>query len=287
MGLTTLDLIYHATSAPQSNQKVVAESMMFAAGGPATNAAIAFAALGGDATLISVVGQHPLAQWVHTDLSQHQVTHLELTLDRVEPPTVSSIVVSETGDRAIISKNAQGFQLSNFAVQDRLLEIALETFDIILFDGHQMALSQAIAEQAFQLGIPTVFDGGSWKSGSESLLPQLTHILCSAAFVPPTCGNESQTIDYLRDLNAQANLAITHGADPIFTATPLETMEYPCPRIQPIDTLGAGDFFHGAFAYFIVKMAFPESIQAASSVATLSCRSPGTREWLSRISEIL
>ena len=46
VGLTTLDLIYHADHPPQANQKVVAKDMMFAAGGPATNAAVAFAALG-------------------------------------------------------------------------------------------------------------------------------------------------------------------------------------------------------------------------------------------------
>lgn len=290
IGLTTLDLIYHAESAPKPNEKVVAKSMTFAAGGPATNAAIAFAALGGEATLLSVVGQHALSQWIQDDLVQHQVHHIELMPLREEPPTVSSIVVSQgTGDRAIISKNADGYQFSP-DVTLPLTHDELRSFDVILFDGHQMALSQAIAVQARALGIPTVFDGGSWKPGSEILLPQISHILCSESFTPQSCGNESETLDYLRALTQTANLAITHGADPILlaeastSASAPEITYFPCPLIQAVDTLGAGDFFHGAFAYFVTQMPFPKSIQQASAIASFSCQFPGTRDWLSKMS---
>lgn len=287
VGLTTLDLIYHAPAAPQSNEKVVANAMTFAAGGPATNAAIAFAALGGEATLMSVVGQHPLAQWIHHDLVQHQVSHVELMPDRIEPPTVSSIVVStDTGDRAIISKNSQNYQLSA-ASMIPLSDDDLRGFDVILFDGHQMALSQAIAEQAVEFGIATIFDGGSWKLGSELLLPKLTYILCSGAFYPPGCGNESQVLEYLFRLNAQANLAITHGADPVLIVTPTDRTDCPCPLTQALDTLGAGDFFHGAFAWYITQRRFSSAIQAASAIASLSCQFLGTREWLAKIPRIL
>lgn len=285
VGLTTLDLIYHASSPPAANEKRVAQSMTLAAGGPATNAAIAFAALGGQSTLVSVIGQHPLSQQIHQDLAQHHVHHLELMPQRLETPTISSIIVStKTGDRAIISKNAQNYQITSFDQTHSPLPSLLASTDIILFDGHQMALSQILATQAADHQIPIVFDGGSWKPGSETLLPYLTHIICSEAFTPPGCGNELETLHYLRLCNPTANLAITHGGDPITIATPTRTHSCPCPSIPVVDTLGAGDFFHGAFAYGITHRSFEASIQAASAIASLSCQFPGTRDWLSKIS---
>ena len=135
VGLTTLDLIYHAPLAPDANEKVVAQSMTFAAGGPATNAAIAFAALGGKATLLSVVGHHPLAQMIHSDLRQHSIVHLDLQPQRTEPPTVSSVVVStETGDRAVISKNTQGFQVeATLGDEGQPMRALLESVDVDYF----------------------------------------------------------------------------------------------------------------------------------------------------------
>ena len=284
MGLTTLDLIYHAPLAPSPNEKIVAESMTFAAGGPATNAAIAFAALGGEATLLSVVGTHPLSQMIHHDLDLHLISHVDLSPDRAEPPTVSSVVVStETGDRAVTSKNAQGHQVMRHSALEIKLHSLLETADVILFDGHQMALSQSIAAKARELNIPSVFDGGSWKVGSEILLPDLTHIICSEAYCPPGCGNDSQVFQRLRSLNSYANLAMTRGANPILYETLEKKGTCPCPSVPVLDTLGSGDFFHGAFAFWICQKSFEPSIQAASEIASLSCQYLGTREWIKNI----
>ena len=59
VGLTTLDCIYQVSRLPASDEKMVAEACLLVAGGPATNAAIAFAALGNRATLVAALGQHP------------------------------------------------------------------------------------------------------------------------------------------------------------------------------------------------------------------------------------
>ncbi|TAG00060.1 MAG: sugar kinase, partial [Oscillatoriales cyanobacterium] len=54
LGLATLDLIYLASKPPGENQKVVAVDSTIAAGGPATNAAVAFSGLGNAAVLAGV-----------------------------------------------------------------------------------------------------------------------------------------------------------------------------------------------------------------------------------------
>jgi sugar/nucleoside kinase (ribokinase family) len=57
--------------------------------------------------------------------------------------------------------------------------------------------------------------------------------------------------------------------------------ELPVDPIEAVDTLGAGDFFHGAFCHALAGgTGFVDGLRAASGVATLSCRSFGTRAWL-------
>ena len=48
-----------------------------------------------------------------------------------------------------------------------------------------------------------------------------------------------------------------------------------------MDTLGAGDFLHGAFCYYYLEeKELKPALQKASEVATFSCQYKGTREWL-------
>ena len=111
VGLMTLDCIYQAQRPPQANEKLVAQAAMMVAGGPATNAAVAFAALGGQATVMASVGQHPVTALLREDMAHGGVSLTDLTPARTDPPPVSSIVVSQAGERAVISRNAVGLQV--------------------------------------------------------------------------------------------------------------------------------------------------------------------------------
>ena len=65
-GMTTVDIIFLVDGPPRADEKIVAADQLLVAGGPATNAAVAFAALGGQSVLASAVGRHPLRGIIHT-----------------------------------------------------------------------------------------------------------------------------------------------------------------------------------------------------------------------------
>ncbi|MEM1253223.1 MAG: PfkB family carbohydrate kinase [Cyanobacteria bacterium P01_H01_bin.21] len=269
VGLMTLDCIYQAQRPPQANEKLVAETAMMAAGGPATNAAVAFAALGGKATVMSAVGQHPVTALLREDMAQVGVSIYDLTPQRQEPPPISSIVVSkESGKRAVISRNAVGLQVEHQPV-------GLTDTDIVLIDGHQMALSYQIAKVAKSLGIPVVVDAGSWKPGFEQVLALATVVIASANFQPPD-GQDALT--YLQSLGVPY-VAITHGERPIVFSDSNQVGQLSVPTTTVVDTLGAGDIFHGAFCHAWVGD-FSAALAEASQVASVSCRYFGTRTWI-------
>ncbi len=282
IGLTTLDLIYYTPIAPTANQKKVATDLAIAAGGPATNAAVVFAALGGTATVMSVIGCHPLTQMIQADLTHYQVKTLDLDPTNPFPPCLSSITVSLiTGDRSIISRNAQGYRQRSKPDLSSPWDLPQQT-DLILVDGHQIEASLAAICHPEANHIPVVLDGGSWKPGLEKLLPFIDYMICSANFYPPACGNELEVVQYLHQHNPQAKIAITHGEFPITAYTPQSQFRVPCPLTQTLDTLGAGDFFHGAFCAMILQKGFKESLKGAAQIASQSCQTIGPREWLSK-----
>lgn len=280
IGLSTLDMIYLASGPPQTNQKLVAQDSLISAGGPATNAAATFAHLGNTAHLLTAMGQHPITQLMRADLDslKQPVILTDLTPTQTQSPPVSSIVVTQTtGERALISLNAQRQIAQPHQIPQDLWE-KITTLDIILMDGHQIPVSLAIAQQA--TNIPTVLDGGSWKPGLEELLPHINYAICSADFHPPGCHDSQTTMEYLKQtLPDPAHIAITQGDQPILywdgTAGTV-----PVPKITPADTLGAGDIFHGAFCHFILHHDFPQALSQAAQVASAACQSFGTRAWM-------
>ncbi len=288
IGLTTLDLIYLANSPPQNNEKLVALDYTVAAGGPATNAAVTFNYLGNTATIFAVVGSHPMTQLIHSDLENYQINIIDLEPTNQNSPPVSSIIVTQrTGERAVISINAVKTSATTQAIPINVIE-NIDIFDIILIDGHQMEVGYDIAQLAKAKNIPVVLDAGSWKPGFEEILPFVDYAICSANFYPPNCYTNEEVFTYLRKIKIP-HIAITHGGNPIEYLIPdfsLNTKKLgirsliDVPSIQPVDTLGAGDIFHGAFCHYILHENFLEALSLSAKIAAYSCQFFGTRRWM-------
>lgn len=276
IGMSTIDVIYAVDQFPTPNSKVSAKRQDVFIGGPATNAAIAFHHLGGRSTLVTMLGCHPLTSLMREEFQQYSIAFIDLKPEFDDLPVVSSISVNPSGQRNIVSANAHGISIP----ASRIDEAVLANASVLLVDGHYMPAAQAWAAAARTRGLQVVLDGGSWKNGTEQLLENVTTAICSADFAPPGCSTEDDVIHYLKSLNVQ-NIAITRGADPICLASGEETGVIPVPQIEMMDTMGAGDIFHGAYCYYSATGApFEEALRQAAVVAAESCRYRGTREWM-------
>ena len=291
VGVTTLDCLYQADHPPSANEKVTATKSLMVAGGPATNAAVAFAQLSrrNRATLASVIGSHPLTGLITEDLLTQGVTLADLDPQRLAPPPVSSIVVSAaTGERAVVSRSAEDAKIAAgiFSAD------SLDKVDIVLIDGHQMAVGAEVAQWAKANQIPVVVDAGSWKPGFETVLALADAVVASANFFPPGCETAAEVMRWVRSLYSKTNgpktnstkadssqIAITRGAAPILYQTGDTISELEVPQIRAVDTLGAGDIFHGALCHFYLTHPFEAALLKASRTASMACQYWGTRDW--------
>lgn len=282
VGIITIDMVYLTAGMPHNNQKMVAYDYTVTAGGPATNAAIAFSYLDRQnhiTHLLGVVGQHPIAQLILADLNQQQIILTDLDPNRLEPPPVSSIIVTKaTGDRAVISINATKSQIDS----EKISPDSLTGVELILIDGHQMATGEKLAQLAktqIAKNITVVIDGGSWKPGFEKILPFVDYAICSANFLPPNCQNTADVFTYLSEIGIN-HIAITHGEKPIEYLSNGQRGTVPVPQLKPVDTLAAGDIFHGAFCHYILQQEFIAALGSAAKIASKACESFGSRQWM-------
>ncbi|WP_328744307.1 PfkB family carbohydrate kinase [Streptomyces sp. NBC_00285] len=282
VGLCTLDVVQLVDRVPGSNEKLTAREQVVAAGGPAANAAVTFSHLGGTARLLTGIGSHPLGVAVTADLARLGVTVSDLAVDSVEPPAVSSILVTaSSGDRAVASTNATGLRLAPPAGLDALVAAC----DIVEFDGHHMELALATARAARSAGRRTVLDGGSWKAGTEELLPSVELAVCSDDFRPPGTSTPTDTLRFLQKHGVLWS-AVSRGGRSLVWTGPDGGGTVDVPAVRVADTLGAGDVLHGALACHLADRGpltserFVEALRDAAAVASRACASFGTRAWM-------
>lgn len=289
-GLTTVDLVQRVEAIPAPGEKVRSTSVEMAAGGPAANAAVTVAGLGGNATLLTGLGTHPLAQVAHSDLRQHHVRVVDLAADHAGPPTVSAVTVrAGDGERSVVSYNAADLDLSPPDEVDTLVAGA----KVVLLDGHHPRLALATARAAHRHGVPVVLDAGSFKPVFEELMPLVQVCAGSASFRLPGNPKAEDTAHALHALGVPVVIR-THGARPVTWSwrSPEGIVRGTVDAVELTarDTLGAGDVWHGALAYEIAVQPRLEwtleklrhVIGRANLVAARRVQRVGARTWLDR-----
>jgi sugar/nucleoside kinase (ribokinase family) len=267
VGLCTVDLVQRVPALPAPGEKVQSLSVEVAAGGPAANAAVAVAALGGRARLSTVLGAHPLARLAAEDLSSCGVELADLLPDREAPPAVSAVSVrAGDGERTVVSHNAAGVSAPGTA--------DLSDADVLLLDGHHPALALRAAAEARDRGIPVVLDAGSWKPVLTDLLPLVDVCACSSAFDPRVPLDNPVVIR-------------TDGPDPVCWSAGPADGEVAVPPVTARDTAGAGDVWHGAFALAVARLGrvpgpaeVPGMIRYANRAAAIRIQHEGARAWV-------
>lgn len=276
VGLNTVDLQFYVNHYPESNTKTKADYNEVLVGGPATNAAITCAYLGSKVDLFTPIGKHPFAAFIRDEIARFSVGIIDPVAGFEGHPVFATIITSQhNGDRTIFSYHPDNkYKINNY------LNFNLSNYSLILFDGFHPELTLDLAKKAKGLNISTVLDGGSWKSGFDRLLKYIDIAICSNDFHLPDTRHAEDVFEALEN-NGIKYSAITRGEQAVLYREKKGAGEIPVTKVQVMDTLGAGDIFHGAFChYYNDSGLFRQSLEKAVAIATESCKSRGTRAWM-------
>jgi sugar/nucleoside kinase (ribokinase family) len=279
VGLTTVDLVQRVDRAPGVNEKVVAQRSDVAAGGPAATAAVAFAALGGHAVLLSALGPGPMARFAAEDLERAGVQVVDAWRDGADLSVSAITVLDGSGERSVVSRNAEDVR----AQPPAELATLVGESDVVLIDGHHPSLASAAGCAARGAEVPVVLDCGSAKPVYAELLPSADSAVCSAGFaLGGSAGFDAMAEAVLAE--GTRVVAMTDGAAPVRWRTSEAAGAVPVPPVAARDTLGAGDVLHGAMAFARAvgyDVHDPERVlRFGVAVASLRVQHVGPRAWL-------
>ena len=284
VGLSTLDVIHYVDELPAINQKITAHGQEVAAGGPATNAAVTFAALGGEAVLVTALGTGAASDIIRSDLDACGVQVVDAAPDQHDRTPISSItVLRDTGERSVVSVDAR----VDLIVAAPDLSGLVAGADVVLVDGHHPTLAEEASRCARASATPLVLDAGRWKPVMSRLIPRADAVICSADFRFPAATDLHSSARAVR-AQGVATVVVTRGPDAVLWWQDGQSGSVTPPSRLPVkDTSGAGDVFHGAYCYLSTQPRFSDlaaRLAIASRVASLKCSYAGTRSWLGHLS---
>jgi len=273
LGRATVDAAYWLDELPAEDTKVYGRQFRAAAGGPALNAALTHAKLGGTTMLAAAVGNGPWAAQVRAELNSHNIQLLDLAHGtNYETPLTTVLIGAANASRTIVNPPFLAVELPRLRdTWDQAVPAAWGAIPpVILTDGFHLAETLPLLKAC--KGAAICLDGGSWKPGTAELAPLLTAAVCSERFTIPGEPAGAESVFAWFAAQGVPNIAITRGPRSILGWQQGRRFEIEIEAIEAQDTLGAGDVLHGAFCYhFAIRPDFEFALRKAAQIATRSC----------------
>jgi sugar/nucleoside kinase (ribokinase family) len=272
IGMPVRDLIFRVPEVPARGHKEYASEFVEVAGGNSPNAAISISRLGGRVLLTGPIGGALAASnaaIIDQFKSEGIATSGLVVVDDVVTP-ISSVLIDPSGERTIATFRDPKLWTVVLPPSDTLLADC----DAVLIESRCAEFGTDVCAEAKRRGIPVVIDGDRMMSMREGLLQVASHIIFSAEALHATAG-ESDDVTALHKLAqvTPAFLGVTSGAKGVeWLDDNGEPKHMPAFPVHTVDTLGAGDAFHGAFTLAIAEgQPIEEAMRFASATAALKC----------------
>jgi ribokinase len=279
VGAAVLDTLFRVRTLPQGQGKVLPYDMLQIAEGMASSAAYAIARLGGEASLWGAVGRDDIGERIIRDLGAAGINVGGISQVEGARSAVSTILVDDDGERLIVPFYDPKLHhtVKEFATED------IAAFDATLVDVRWPALALQVLKAVRAMGKPAILDGDVAPDGViEQLAPEATHIIFSEPAAGRLAGTNdvSEMTHLLKQRFDRAFICVTAGVAGSYWFDEQNNDVVHCPTIsvRAVDTLAAGDIFHGAFALAIAEgMAPADAIRFSSIAAAIKCESFGGR----------
>jgi sulfofructose kinase len=276
-GIAVVDQIFRVASFPRPEVKTQASEFRTVNGGNAANAAVAITHLGARASFVGPLGGPPGTDAVgDTFLALAAKENIDCSAcPRVSgvPSPISAISIDARGERAIVNYRDEGLTAARPENPGALVANA----DAIMADNRFPEFVRDMCLAARGRGIPVVLDADEPRRDSNDLLTLVTHVVFSAEGLRATAGTDSlgRALLEVSKLTG-AFLAVTDGDNDVLWLDRSELRQVPAFKVDVIDTLGAGDTFHGAFALMLAQgMEERAAMRFAAAAAALKCTQYG------------
>ena len=272
IGMPVRDLTFRVSGVPARGSKENATHFDEICGGNALNAAIGIVRLGGRASVCGPMGDigETSSRFIFEKLAQEgiETAHIVHMPGLVTP--ISTVMVDPSGERTIVTfrdPELWKVHLPNTAT-------LLDDCAAILTESRCAEFCTDLCAEARRRGIPVIVDVDRAMSLREGLLNASSHLVFSSEPLQETAdiADDAEALKKIAKLTPSF-LAGTRGArGTIWLDEHQAIQETPAFPVHTVDTLGAGDVFHGAFALAITEgQELRQALRFASAAAALKC----------------
>ena len=286
LGVAVQDLVFGVGEMPHEARKYRATAFARVGGGCAATAAVAIARLGGRVHLAARLGDDATAHEIVAELEGFGVDCRFVRRFEGRQSSLSAVFVDADGERMIVNFRDTALPKT----PDWLPDPADLGVHAVLADNRWPAGAAHILAQAKRLGIPAVLDAETpMDEGSDAAIRASSHVAFSAPGLREYAGDgDLATLAQRTASRLGTFVCVTDGAEGTLAAHPdNDVTHYPAPGIDAVDTLGAGDVWHGAFALMLGEgNPASQAIVFANAAAALKCTRFGGRAGVATRPEV-
>jgi sulfofructose kinase len=265
------DIVMRVDKFPDAGSKVQASEFLITSGGQAGNAAVAVARLGAQCSYIGALGDRDdeVANAIAKTFAGENIDVSRALRVAGARSSVSLIMIDANGEKIIATRRDQGLQ--NAAPDDP--NAAVAGLDAVLLDNRYANITLPICKAAKARGIPRVLDFDKATPADDPLMQTSTHVIASAEALRGATALQDIGAALLK-LGEHYNgfLAATDGPNGAYWIERGKVRHMDAFKVEAIDTLGAGDTFHGAFTFRLVETGdVITSMRFAAAAAAIKC----------------
>ena len=279
VGALTCDSLYRLDQMPSGEGKFLASGVIHMASGMAANAATAASRQGAEVSLWASVGEDTFANILIAEIKKSDINCSAVRRTKGGKSATAAIVLDPKGEKLVIAH----YDPITQTAPDALPFSDLGDFDAVLSDTRWPEASVMALMAAREAGLPAILDADvSPLTVLEKLMPLASHIIASQSGAKIISGSSVALDHAVARISFKYNCfaAITAGSEGVYWHDPSQGgVRYTkAIKVESIDTLAAGDVFHGVFAFAIgAGMPLEDSIRHSVAAAALKCKKFGGR----------
>ncbi|HEX8948408.1 MAG TPA: PfkB family carbohydrate kinase [Dissulfurispiraceae bacterium] len=286
LGQCSLDYLAVVDTYPQLDTKREVREWLEQGGGPVATALATLSRLGVSCRFYGITGDDSEGERIRKSLVDEGIDVSGLVARENASSQVAFIAIEkETAKRTIFWKRPTGSPLS----AEELGPGFPGGSDFLILDGLMSDASLYAARAAREAGIPVMLDAGRMRPGMLEIARTADYVAGSEEFARDLgWGLSPDSLHAERKKLGAKVLTITLGARGSVTASDDGAFQTPAFEVRAVDTTGAGDVFHGAYIYGLMrKWGIRDTVIFASATAALKCTKLGGRTGIPRLDEVM
>ncbi len=278
IGANVFDTLYNVPSYPAEDTKMRATASKTAGGGPVATGLVAAAKLGAEAAYIGVLSDDNGGKFLKEDFEKYGVATDWIHVKSGYRSFASVLwLCADNATRTCVFDKGDLPPLELDAAQKQAVADAA----LLMVDGNELDAAVEAAAFARSKGVKVLYDCGGLYPGVERLLAHTDIMIPSEEFSlgHTGCQTVEEAAKKLFDTYHPEIVVITQGKKGGILYDGKSVISYPAFSVAAVDTNGAGDVFHGAFAA-AVTMGYDyfNCCCFSSAVSALKCTGVGARE---------